>query len=69
MVKNPELRKQIRKVAWDQTQVTDSSALIILCVDLKAWEKSPARYWKNAPKEVQEFILPAIDGYYPKKIS
>jgi nitroreductase len=67
VVKDPELRKKIRTVAWDQAQVTDSSALIILCADLKAWEKSPARYWKNAPKEVQEFILPAIDGYYRGK--
>ncbi len=67
VVKDPGLRKQIREVAWDQAQVTDSSALIILCADLKAWEKLPARYWKNAPKEVQEFILPAIDGYYRDK--
>ena len=25
------------------------------------------RYWINAPKEVQEFILPAIDDYYRGK--
>jgi len=67
VVKDTELRKQMRQVAWDQAQVTDSSLLIILCADLKAWEKSPDRYWANAPKEVQEFILPAIDGYYRDK--
>jgi len=67
VVKDTELRKQIRQAAWDQAQVTDSSLLIILCADLKAWEKSPRRYWGNAPKEVQEFILPAIDGYYRDK--
>jgi len=67
VVKDTELRKQIRQVAWDQAQVTDSSLLIILCADLKAWEKSPDRYWANAPKEVQEFILPAIDAYYRDK--
>ncbi|MCK5831057.1 MAG: nitroreductase family protein [Methylococcales bacterium] len=66
VVKDPELRKEIRKVSWDQAQVTDSSLLVILCADLKAWE-SPGRYWKNAPKEVQDFILPAIDGYYRDK--
>lgn len=64
VVKDPELRNEIRKVSWDQAQVTDSSLLIILCADLKAWDKSPDRYWKNAPKAVQDFILPAIDGYY-----
>jgi len=67
VVKDAELRKQIRQAAWDQAQVTDSSLLIILCANLKAWEKSPHRYWENAPKEVQDFILPAIDGYYRDK--
>jgi len=67
IVKDPELRKKIRKAAWDQAQVTDSSLLIILCADLKAWEKAPSRYWQDAPKEVQNFILPAIDGYYRDK--
>ncbi len=67
VVKDPELRSRIRKVSWDQAQVTDSSLLIILCADLKAWEKSPDRYWINAAQEVQDFILPAIDGYYRDK--
>lgn len=67
VMKDPALRKQIREVAWDQAQVTDSSLLIILCADMKAWEKSPDRYWKNAPSEVQNFILPAIDNYYRDK--
>ncbi len=64
LVKDPELRKEIRNVSWDQAQVTDCSLLVILCADLKAWEKAPERYWKNAPAPVQEFILPAIEGYY-----
>lgn len=64
VVQDPELRKQIRKVSWDQTQVTDASLLIILCADLKAWEKEPIRYWHSAPQPVQEFIVPAIQQYY-----
>jgi nitroreductase len=67
VVTDAELRKQIRKVAWDQSQVTDSSLFIVLCADLKAWEKRPNRYWINTSKEVQEFILPAIDDYYRGK--
>ena len=67
VVKDPELRKQIREVSWDQAQVTDSSLFIILCADLKSWEKEPGRYWKNAPEEVQQFMLPAIDAYYRDK--
>jgi len=64
LAQEPELRKKIRATAWDQAQVTDASLLVILCADLKAWEKQPARYWKNAPKEAQDFILPALDQYY-----
>lgn len=64
IVCDPELRRQIRAVAWDQAQVTDASLLIVLTADLKSWAKEPARYWRNAPQPVQEFILPAIEQFY-----
>ncbi len=67
VVDDADLRMKIRQVSWDQSQVTDTSLFIILCADLKAWEKEPARYWVNAPKEVQEFMVPAIDDYYRGK--
>jgi len=66
-VTDPELRKQIREASWDQSQVTDTSLFIIMCADLKAWEKQPERYWLNAPQEVQDFMIPAIDAYYRGK--
>ena len=64
LVRDAELRKQIREAAWDQAQVTDASLLIVICADLKAWEKDPARYWANAPAEVQDYMASAIDQYY-----
>jgi nitroreductase len=64
LVRDPALRKQIRAVAWDQAQVTDASLLIVLCADLKAWEKNPARYWADAPQPVKDYLVPAIDRYY-----
>jgi nitroreductase len=64
VVKDPELRKDIRKASWDQAQVTDASLLVVLCADLKAWERSPERYWKNAPQEVQDILLGALGPYY-----
>ncbi len=67
VVSDKVLREKIRAVSWDQAQVTDASLLIILCADLKAWEKDPQRYWRNAPEEVQEFIVPAIKEYYQGK--
>ena len=64
VVQDPALRQEIRKVSWDQAQVTDASLLIVLTADLKAWEKQPERYWKDAPKPVQDFLVPAIGQYY-----
>jgi nitroreductase len=66
-VRDPELRKEIRKAAWDQSQVTDASLLIVMCADLKSWERSPERYWRDAPREIQNFLLPALDQYYRGK--
>ncbi|MEK6664632.1 MAG: nitroreductase family protein [Pseudomonadota bacterium] len=64
LVRDPALRGEIRQAAWDQAQVTDASLLIVLCADLKAWEHEPARYWKNTPQPVQDFLVPAIGQYY-----
>jgi nitroreductase len=64
VVSDVELRRQIRAASWDQAQVTDASLLIILCADLKSWEKDPKRYWRDAPAEVIDFMIPAIDNYY-----
>jgi len=64
VVKDAELRKKIRSAAWDQAQVTDASLLLILCADLKSWEKDSQRYWKNASKEIQDFMVPAIEKFY-----
>ncbi len=64
LVRDPELRKQVRAAAWDQAQVTDASLLVVLTADLKAWEKEPARYWKDTPQPVRDYVVPAIGQYY-----
>ncbi|MCB1086165.1 MAG: nitroreductase family protein [Verrucomicrobiae bacterium] len=63
-VTDPALRRQIRASAWDQAQVTDASLLIVLCADRDAWKKDPARYWRDAPEPVRDFLVPAIGAYY-----
>jgi len=67
IIEDPEVRRKIRSHAWDQSQVTDASLFMILCSDLKAWKKEPQRYWKNAPQDVKEMLLPAMDEYYRNK--
>ena len=63
-VENDELRAEIRKAAWDQAQVTECSLLLVLCLDLKSWAKSPERYWRNAPTAVAESMVREIKHFY-----
>ena len=67
LVQDSELRQRMRAVAWDQAQFTDASLLIVICADISAWQKQPERYWHNAPKATQDFLLPAIQQYYTGK--
>jgi nitroreductase len=64
LVKDAKIRKDIRDASWNQPQVTDASILLIICADLKAWQKQPERYWKNAPKETRESLVSAIKNSY-----
>ena len=67
LVRDPELRNQIRAAAWDQAQVTDASLLVILCADLTAHSNHPQRYWAHAPQEVQDILVPALTPFYDGK--
>ncbi len=64
LVRDPELRRQIRAAAWDQAQVTDASLLVVLCADLEAHSTHPERYWSHAPQPVQDFLVPALKAFY-----
>lgn len=68
VVKDPELRQKLRDASWNQSQVTDASLLVVICADMKAWEKEPDRYWKNAPEPVQKALVPMILNYYKDNI-
>ena len=60
-------RQQMRDAAGGQTQMTDASLLLVLCADLKAWEKDPQRYWQNSPQEVQDYLMLLIGSYYKNR--
>ncbi len=57
VVRDKALRQEMRKLGNEQAQITDASLLVIMTADMKAWEKSPARYWTNAPKEVADLLV------------
>lgn len=61
------VRQNIRQVAWDQPQVTDASELLVICADVKAWEKDPAQYWRNAPPETTDLMVSMITSFYEEK--
>lgn len=63
-IKDKALRAEIRAAAWDQAQVTDASLLFAFVADTKAHERDPARYWADAPKQVQDFLVPLIKPFY-----
>lgn len=63
-VQDKAKREQIQEASWGQAQVTQASLLLVVCADLNAWEKQPERYWRNAPQDVQDYLLPAIENYY-----
>jgi len=66
-VKDKELRKQIRAVAWDQAQITDASVLLAVCADLNAHKDNPARYWQHVPAEVRDFMVANVTPFYEGK--
>lgn len=66
-VKDKDLRLKIREAALGQAQVSEASMLLILCADLKAHKKDPARYWVDAPKEAQDILVPMITPFYEQK--
>lgn len=67
LVRDKQLRKEIRAAAADQAQVTDASLLIVMTADLRSWAKAPERYWQKSPAEVTEIILNWMGPFYDGK--
>lgn len=58
ILRDPALRQKIRKeIGYDQAQMTDASLLVLFTADLKAWQKSPQRYWAHAPRQVADLLV------------
>ena len=58
ILRDRQLRQTIREqYGNNQAQMTDASLLILMAADVKAWQKEPQRYWRNAPPEVAELLV------------
>ena len=64
VVRDKELRRQIRAAGNDQAQITDASILVVMTADLLAWKKDPPRYWRDAPPEVAELLVNWMGPFY-----
>lgn len=57
-------REQIKAAAWNQQQIADASEVLVICADVKAWEKSPAQYWEGAAPETQKLMADMLTNFY-----
>lgn len=67
VVKDKEFRnsKEFDDAVFNQTAKTaNSSALVIICGDKKAWQKEPSRYWQSADNDTQETMVSMINDFY-----
>lgn len=63
-VRDEAKRQEVQAASWGQSQVSEASLLLLLCADLNAHDKSPERYWANAPQETQAALVPMITKFY-----
>jgi len=64
IITKQDLKDQICALSYGQRQVAEASLVIILCADLKAWEKNPEKYWKNVPEESRNYLVKGIKQAY-----
>lgn len=67
VVRDKNLRQEIRNYGNDQAQITDASLLVLMTADMLAWNKEPARYWKNAPQQVAELLVGWMGPFHDGK--
>ncbi len=67
LAEDKALRKDLSAAAWNQPQVTDASLFIRVTADLRAWDKSPERYWDHVDEPPRKMMLGAIHNFYADK--
>jgi nitroreductase len=64
VVRDKALRARLQVAAWNQTHVGEASLALVICADLKAYARDPARYWQDAPAETRDAIVPKLVQFY-----
>ena len=63
-VTDQSVKDRLCELSYGQRQVAEASLLIILCADLKAWDKDPGRYWQILDEKQRNDIVDAIKRSY-----
>ena len=66
VVSDQAKKDAIRAASWNQAQVSEASIVIVLCANLRAYEKAE-RYWVHAPEPVRDMLVPMIEPFYKDK--
>lgn len=64
VVTDPALRRALRLVSFDQSQVTDASLLVVVCANLAAWRKDADRCWQHVPEPARAELVGTIRHFY-----
>ena len=63
LVRDPEVKAQLKAASWGQSQVADAAAVFVLTGALEAHKRTD-RYLRNAPEPARKALEPMIGGFY-----
>jgi nitroreductase len=63
-VRDRGIKEKIKRAAWDQAQVGINSVLLVLCADVKAWDRDTERYWQANGEETAAAMTGMTKGFY-----
>jgi nitroreductase len=64
VVTDAALREKLRGASFNQAQVSEASALIVMTANLDAHKEDPERYWADAPAETAKAMVGMMVGFY-----
>lgn len=66
VVREPAQKKALQAAAWNQPQVGQASATLVVCGKLDAY-RDAARIYADTPESVRARVVPMIEGSYADK--
>jgi len=63
VVTDREVQEQLCKAGWNQAQLRDASATIVLAGNLTGWQNTD-RYLRKAPEEIQQLFGGMVPSFY-----